>query len=630
MAYKHGAYGVRTASQAKASVSADENVLYIGTAPINLIRGYADAGLVNNPIEIKNLSDARNKIGYSEDWANYTLNEVCDFHFNNSQGNIGPVYVINVLDPDVHRKSAATEKTLNFVAGKASFVSTTIILDTFAIEDKSEGTDYSLEYDMLTGAVTVDSSGAATPMSGNVACTFYEINADAVTYSDIIGGESPDGSLTGLKAIKLIYGLYNAVVNIIAAPGWSEIPAVYKAMVSAAQKINGHWDAFVVADIPLSYGAVSYNEVTPVKSSNPAEQGWYTHNALTDTYTPSADDHVIESAYFALNATADTPSTNPHDESFYERSGSSPYTYTLSSDTTVDSGKTYYLVTAAPATGVTAGDNPNERGWYELNGAEYELSSDTYITSDSTKVYYEKVTTGTLVDTISKAIAWKEENGYTSEISKVCWPMAKSSDHKYHMSTVATATMLKIDYANDSIPFETASNHKINVIGQFFGNSSKNPGFDQNDANDLNEVGITTLIFWEGTWRLWGGHTAGFRYGDDTMDAAAIFDTNIRMLMHCTNGFQKRHGTDIDSPLTPAKKESIRIEEQEQLDILKSRGALIGTPECLFLENENSTSDMMNGDFVWNITCTVTPQLKSATAKVTYTDEGFQSLFGEE
>ena len=37
-----------------------------------------------------------------------------------------------------------------------------------------------------------------------------------------------------------------------------------------------------------------------------------------------------------------------------------------------------------------------------------------------------------------------------------------------------------------------------------------------------------------------------------------------------------------------------------------------------------------HGDFVFNILATPTPPMKSAKAKVTYTDEGFSSFFGEE
>ncbi len=189
--------------------------------------------------------------------------------------------------------------------------------------------------------------------------------------------------------------------------------------------------------------------------------------------------------------------------------------------------------------------------------------------------------------------------------------------------------MLYIDDQHDAIPYVSASNHAVMATGQYFGEGVNNPGFDDQEANALNEVGITTMAYWEGEWKLWDGHTAAYKYGA-SIDAAFIFDTNMRMLMYCTNGFQKRNAADIDTPLTPAKKESIRIAEQNQLDILKSMGALIGDPTCEFRADENSTNDMLNGDFVWHILVTVTPQMKSATGKVTYTDEGFQALFGEE
>lgn len=628
MAYKHGVYGVRTASQAKAAAQAEEVVLYVGTAPINLIRGYADLGLVNKPLKLTSLANAYATVGYSEDWDNYTLNEVTDYHFNNTKHCIGPVYFINVLDPDIHRKSTQTEKAVTFTAGKGSFKSTTIILDTFAIEGKVEGTDYELIYDMAAGIVTVDSSKAETPLSGDVNVAFYEINADLVTDADVIGTVNPDGTVTGLKAVKLLYSELNAVCNLIVAPGFSESVDVYKAMCQAAQKINSHWDAFVLADIPLEYGEAQYDEVTATKASNPAAEGWYEHDALNGIYTPSESDHPVADAYYTVSADAGSPTTDPRSEGFYERSGSDPYTYTLTEDTTVDAGKTYYTVTATAVT-VVEGSNPSEEGWYVQGDTGYELSSDTYVVSTSTTVYYKKTIVGATVDTIDKAKAWQAANGYTSEISKVFWPKAKNADKVYHLSTIAAAEMLYIDSLNDSIPFVSASNHEIMATGMFFGMDVSNPGYDDQEANALCEVGITTMAFWEGVWKLWGGHTAAYKYGT-TMDAAVIFDTNIRMLMYCTNGFQRRHGVDIDQPLSIAKKESIRCEEQQELDVLKSIGALIGNPECLFLEEENSQSDMVNGDFVWHINATVAPQLKSATAKVTYTDEGFSALFGGE
>ena len=70
-------------------------------------------------------------------------------------------------------------------------------------------------------------------------------------------------------------------------------------------------------------------------------------------------------------------------------------------------------------------------------------------------------------------------------------------------------------------------------------------------------------------------------------------------------------------------------DEQEHLDTLVSLGALIGEPKILFLASENSTEDMMTGDFTFDIPVTATPKFKSGTARVAYTDEGLSSLVEE-
>lgn len=86
---------------------------------------------------------------------------------------------------------------------------------------------------------------------------------------------------------------------------------------------------------------------------------------------------------------------SPKAQGWQERSGSSPdYTYTDSTDTTVNTSKTYYL----PDTDHTAVSdyaavlNPKAEGWYERSGSSpnyvYTLSTDTE--GDSSKTYYEK------------------------------------------------------------------------------------------------------------------------------------------------------------------------------------------------------------------------------------------------
>lgn len=490
MAYLHGAYGEILDSKVNSAQQADAVAVYIGTAPVNLIRDYADKDLVNMPLKIQNMGEIQTKLGYSDNWQDFTLCEVFAEHFDNTVGNVGPIYVVNVLDPAVHRDTEKATKTLTFKNNRAEFESSDIILDTFAIADMAEGVDYSLSYNYAKAAVVVQLLKDSTAES--ISCTYNTVDASAVVPADIIGQQTEDGEYTGLSATALIYTNFNAVLNTLTAPGWSHYPEVYRAMVSTVQKLNGHWDGFVHADIPL------------------------------------VDDK------------------------------------------------------------------------------------------------------GGKIDTIAKAQKWAEDHGYNSERSKVYWPQVKDgSGRAFHLSTVGAATMLRVDQSHNAVPFESPSNKEIMATCQYFGEGAKSKGFDQQTANTLNEKGITTACFWGGQWVLWGPHTAAYEY-NGSMDARAIFDVNIRMLMHITNSFQLDHGTEIDSPMTPQDKDTILNFEKEKLDTLCGIGALIGTPSVEFLESSNPTNNMMNGDFVWDFAVTNTPPFKSGTARVCYTDEGFVAFFGNE
>lgn len=490
MAYMHGAYGQIDASKVADAAQAEVVAAYIGTAPINLVRGYADADLINMPIKIQNMSEAKSKVGYSDDWSAFTLCEAFAQHFDNSVGNVGPVYVVNVLDPDIHRSENTSSVELAFVNRKAEFTSTDVILDTFAVADMAEGVDYSLAYDFEKETVTVtllDPDSTVTTAEA----AYNTVDISKVNYTDVIGGTTEEGDYTGLSALNLLYQYHNATLDILAAPGWSHIPAVYKAMCNIVQKLNGHWDGFAHADIPLE------------------------------------------------------------DEK------------------------------------------------------------------------------GNLINTIAKAIAWKEKNGYTSEYSKIYWPqVADGSGRIFHLSTEGAATMLSVDMSHDGIPYESPSNKEIMAVRQYFGPESKSRGFDQETGNALNEKGITTAAFWNGKWVLWGPHTAAYDYEGET-DKRAVFDVNIRMLEYITNSFQLTHGTEIDTPMTPATKDTVINAEQEKLDALCAIGALIGSPTVEFLETDNPATNLIDGDFVWRISATNTPPFKSAVARVSYTDEGFIAYFEE-
>lgn len=227
MAYLHGAYGEIGESKVASVTQADVVAAYIGTAPVNLIRGYADKDLVNMPVKVTNMSEVQSLVGYSDDWETFTLGSAFAEHFDNTVGNVGPIYIVNVLDPAVHKSAQKTTKALTFTDGKAEFESDKIILDTFAIADKAEGVDYALSYSMAKHTVTVtllkETDGA------ELSATFDTVDTSKVQAADIIGEKTETGEYTGLASMALLYQYHNVVLNILAAPGWSHIPAVYKA-----------------------------------------------------------------------------------------------------------------------------------------------------------------------------------------------------------------------------------------------------------------------------------------------------------------------------------------------------------------------------------------------------------------
>lgn len=494
--YRHGAYGIMGTSIVSGTDTAMTAPLIIGTAPVNLVRGYAEKGIINTPIRLAN-AGAKDTIGYSKDWENFTLCETVKAFFENEKGNIGPVYVINVLNPDIHKEEEVKTQMITFINGRSTLESDRIILDTFAIDDKTEGMDYEISYNFITGKLVITSKDPQNKLSGNIAVSYQEVNPAMITEEDIIGKITEEGIYTGLQAGELLYPQLNVIPNLLAAPGWTEKPAVYEAVTEFAKQINGHWSAFVYADIPIKY-----------KEEN--------------------------------------------------------------------------------------------------------------------------------MDTKEKAMKWAMEHAYNSMLSKTFFPKAKTANGEiYHLSTLALVETLRTDRKHGGIPMETCSNKSIPVATQYFGQESKNQGYDQKQANELNAAGITTMIAWGGECVLWGPHTAAFQAAENgnikkDIDPVAGFDTNVRMQQYILNHFQETWGNTIDTPLDENLKDTILEREQQFLDGLTSMGALIGEPVAEFLETENTRELLMNGNFKWNLANTPTPPAKSLTAETAYTDSGFSSYFGEE
>lgn len=264
-------------------------------------------------------------------------------------------------------------------------------------------------------------------------------------------------------------------------------------------------------------------------------------------------------------------------------------------------------------------------GFSQIKEVEQALvSSSSKITDRWEAVCYTDIDSN-VATSRDEAIKWKNDNNYKSNSEKVCWPKVKVGDKELWMSIVAIVRKLQTDVANKDIPYESASNKPIDING-LVANGEKIK-FSQEKANLLNEKGITTAIYSAGKYVLWGPHMANYDYIETTAPEQ-IFDVNIMMNKFLLNDFQLRNIELIDSPMTRHDIDALINSEQMILNAYVSAGELL-YGEIKFIRDNNSRSDLIQGDFAFDTLVTNTPPAKSITQKLQYSSKGIDSLYGE-
>lgn len=277
--YKHGAYGLIQTEGSRVADDSQSAIVYIGTAPVHtLALKTGESYPVNKPVIVYNMAEAQKYLGYSDDWANYTLCEAMYVHFQ--QKGVGPLALINVLDPATHKSNAKTTKSAAPVNGRVTIAEAQdAILETVTVNTSSDGqgspttlvkgTDYEISYDYAKSALVLRELRDGAFLA-SVTLEYNTVTPAAVTAQNVIGTTDNVGANTGLYAIRNVYQLTGRVPAYIAAPGWSSVKAVNDAMCEIAKKINGHWDAYVFADLPLTNGgtALTISTIATYKAGN--------------------------------------------------------------------------------------------------------------------------------------------------------------------------------------------------------------------------------------------------------------------------------------------------------------------------------------------------------------------------
>ncbi|SFA91568.1 hypothetical protein SAMN05216312_102216 [Cohnella sp. OV330] len=269
MSDNHGIY----TSELKTSVlsNASQTIpVIIGTAPIHLSQ--LSAAPVNKPIYVESYEDAVRQLGYSDDWASYTLSEYIFAHFKLYK--VSKAIFINVLDPTIHKTTVAPAN-LAVTSGAVTLSDAGVLKAGVTVKSADGatpytlGTDYSLGYDS-SGKLVITARAGGTIPSGvsQLKIGYDKLNPAAVNISDIIGGvDSQTGKQSGLELVNQVFPRFGVVPSLIVAPGYSSNPTVAAVMAAKSGSINGMFKAQAIVDLDVS-NITQYLDAPGWKTSN--------------------------------------------------------------------------------------------------------------------------------------------------------------------------------------------------------------------------------------------------------------------------------------------------------------------------------------------------------------------------
>ena len=261
MAYNHGIRIQENPTSVAAPIRSESGVpVVFGTAPVNMAADPAAA--VNKPILCNTFAEAQAALGYSDDYASYTLCQAMDAFFK--VFGIAPVVFVNVLDPATHKTEYTEELTV--AAGQAKATKKGVIVNGLTVTDGNSalvaGTDYTTEFEADgTLVFTVLKEGV-----GSISVSGHQLDAKAVKAADIIGSVNAEtGVETGMELVRQVYPKFNLVPNLLLAPGWSSTPEVGISLAAKCEGINGVFSCECVVDLDTTT-VKKYTDVAKAKT----------------------------------------------------------------------------------------------------------------------------------------------------------------------------------------------------------------------------------------------------------------------------------------------------------------------------------------------------------------------------
>ena len=256
----HGVYVSQQATSVSTPVVAESGVPFVvGLAPVQAADKPAVPG---TPVLCTSWAEAVEKLGYSDNWATYTLCEFMYSHFKLFA--CQPVIFCNVLDIAT-AKEAVSATDIVVAEHKAKLPIEAINDATLVVKAAGgagaayvSGTDYNAYYNGEHLVVELLSTGSAYDAE-QVNIAYNKVKASTVTASEIA---------SAMENVELCLTLLGIVPDLLCAPGYSQQSTVAAAMTAKAGNINGLFHAKALIDIDCgASGARTYSDVLTKKNA---------------------------------------------------------------------------------------------------------------------------------------------------------------------------------------------------------------------------------------------------------------------------------------------------------------------------------------------------------------------------
>jgi len=256
----HGVYiSEQATSLGSAPIGVKSGIPFvIGTAPIQSAELPAKVGV---PVLCTSFDEAKKKLGYSDDWKNYSL---CEFMYSHYVlFGMQPVIFVNLLDPEkMNETVAAADKD---VVNHKIALPIEVINDDNLVVKPAGGTGDAYEKDKDYAVYYTDGNCYIELLPDGAAYSATSLN---VAYKQVTPASVNAAAVaTGMEAIEQCMAVVGIVPDLICAPGFSDDVAVAAVMATKAAGINGMFKAKALIDIS-TVAADDYSKVIATKNSN--------------------------------------------------------------------------------------------------------------------------------------------------------------------------------------------------------------------------------------------------------------------------------------------------------------------------------------------------------------------------